>query len=38
MNMGGQVITIKNIILNPEIDMAMFAFPEVATPTEEGKK
>jgi len=38
MNMGGQAITIKNIILNPEIDMTMFAFPEVATPTEEGKK
>ncbi|PHS64063.1 MAG: outer membrane lipoprotein-sorting protein [Flavobacterium sp.] len=38
MNMGGQAITIKKIILNPEIDMAMFAFPEVATPTEEGKK
>ncbi len=38
MNMGGQEITIKKIILNPEIDMAMFAFPEVATPTEEGKK
>ncbi len=38
MNMGGQVITIKNIILNPEIDMAMFVFPEVTTPTEEGKK
>ncbi|MCF6307133.1 MAG: outer membrane lipoprotein-sorting protein [Flavobacteriaceae bacterium] len=38
MNMGGQAITIKKIILNPEIDMAMFAFPEVAIPTEEGKK
>ena len=38
MNWGGQPITIKKIILNPEIDMTMFAFPEVATPTEEGKK
>jgi len=38
MNMGGQAITIKKVILNPEIDMAMFAFPEVAAPTEEGKK
>ncbi len=38
MNMGGQVITLKNIILNPEIDITMFAFPEPVTPTEEGKK
>ncbi|MFK5981878.1 MAG: outer membrane lipoprotein-sorting protein [Flavobacteriaceae bacterium] len=38
MNWGGQPISIKKIILNPEIDMAMFAFPEVVTPTEEGKK
>ncbi len=37
MNMGGQAITIKNIILNPEIDMAMFAFPETPATTEEGK-
>lgn len=38
MNMGGQVITIKKIVLNPEIEMAMFAFPEAAAPTVEGKK
>ena len=38
MNMGGQVISIKKIILNPEIDLAMFAFPETVTPTVEGKK
>jgi len=31
-------LTITEIILNPEIDMTMFAFPEVATPTEEGEK
>jgi hypothetical protein len=37
MNMGGQTITIKNIISNPEIDMAMFVFPEAAVTTEEGK-
>ena len=35
---GGTTITITEITFNPEIDMAMFAFPEVATPTEEGKK
>jgi len=38
MNMGGQAITIKKIILNPKVDMAMFAFPATAAPTEEGKK
>jgi len=38
MNMGGQEITLKKIILNPEIDKALFAFPEPVTPTEEGKK
>jgi len=27
MGMGGQAITIKEIVLNPEIDEAMFAFP-----------
>jgi hypothetical protein len=37
MNMGGQTITIKNIISNPEIDMAMFVFPEAAVTTEAGK-
>jgi len=38
MNMGGQEVTVKNIILNPEIDIALFAFPETVAPTEEGKK
>lgn len=28
---GGQAITITNIVLNPEVDSAMFAFPENAT-------
>ncbi len=36
MTMGGQPITMTNIILNPEIDEAMFAMPEVAD-TEEKK-
>ena len=27
----------QSLILNPEIDESMFAFPEVATETEEGK-
>ena len=37
MNMGGQPITIKNIILNPEVTQAMFAFPATPTSTEGGK-
>jgi len=37
MNMGGQEISIKNIILNPEINTDMFAFPEATVITEEGK-
>ncbi len=37
MNMGGQAITMTKITINPEIDMAMFAFPEAAVITEEGK-
>jgi hypothetical protein len=37
MNMGGQGISIKKITLNPEISMDMFAFPEAAVITEEGK-
>lgn len=37
MNMGGQGITIKKITLNPEIDMALFAFPVTEVKTEEGK-
>jgi hypothetical protein len=37
MNMGGQGISIKNITLNPEINMDMFAFPEATVITEEGK-
>lgn len=35
MNQGGQPITIKEIQLNPEIDMALFAFPEPAVTDEE---
>lgn len=35
---GGTEITMTEIKLNPEIDMAMFAFPEVVVKTEEGKK
>jgi len=34
---SGQLISFTEIILNPEIDESMFAFPEVATETEEGK-
>lgn len=35
INMGGQPITFTKIILNPEVDMAEFAFPEkVETPVE----
>ncbi len=37
MNMGGQGVTIKKITLNPEIDMALFAFPVTEVKTEEGK-
>ncbi|NND88908.1 MAG: outer membrane lipoprotein-sorting protein [Flavobacteriaceae bacterium] len=28
MTMGGQPITMKEIVINPEVDAAMFAFPE----------
>ena len=28
MTMGGQPITMKEIVINPEVDVAMFAFPE----------
>ena len=34
---SGQLITFSEIVLNPEIDDKMFAFPEVTTETEEGK-
>ena len=34
MNMGGQTITIKNIVLNPEVTDAMFAFPTTPASTE----
>jgi hypothetical protein len=37
MNMGGQTITIKNIVLNPEVTQAMFAFPATTAPTEGDK-
>lgn len=32
ISMQGQGITIKEIVLNPEVDMAMFTFPEVVEP------
>jgi hypothetical protein len=35
---GSTMISMKTIELNPEIDIAMFAFPEAAAKTEEGKK
>lgn len=35
MSQGGQPITIKEIILNPEVDMALFKFPEAAATTED---
>lgn len=35
MNMNGQPITFSEIILNPEIDNGMFAFPEIEVETEE---
>jgi hypothetical protein len=34
ISMGGQGITIKEILVNPEVDMAMFAFPETPAPVE----
>ena len=37
MNMNGQPITFSEIVLNPEIDDSIFAFPEVTTETEEKK-
>ena len=37
MNMGGQTITIKNIVLNPEVTDAMFAFPATPASTEGDK-
>ena len=37
MNMGGQTITIKNIVLNPEVTDAMFAFPVTPASTEGDK-
>jgi hypothetical protein len=35
MGMAGQSLIVKEVVLNPEIDTAMFAFPEVST---EGSK
>ena len=32
ISMQGQGITIKEIVLNPEVDMALFTFPEVVEP------
>jgi outer membrane lipoprotein-sorting protein len=34
ISMAGQGVTIKDIILNPEVDMAMFKFPEAVSETE----
>ena len=34
ISMQGQGITIKEILVNPEVDMAMFAFPETPAPVE----
>lgn len=34
LSMGGQGIQLKEIVLNPEVDSAMFAFPATATDTE----
>jgi len=34
---GGQQITIKTIVVNPEIDESVFAFPEAAATTDEKK-
>jgi hypothetical protein len=34
ISMGGQGITMKEIQVNPEVDMAMFAFPETSAPVE----
>ena len=35
MSQGGQPITIKEIVLNPEIDMALFKFPEAPAAADE---
>lgn len=37
LSMAGQAIQIKEIVLNPEIDPVMFAFPAAATTTSETK-
>jgi len=37
MDMNGQPITFSEIVLNPEIDLNIFTFPEVTTETEEKK-
>lgn len=34
ISMAGQGITLKEVVLNPEIDNAMFAYPVSATPSE----
>jgi hypothetical protein len=34
ISMQGQGIAIKEILVNPEVDMAMFAFPETPAPVE----
>ncbi|MFT5436380.1 MAG: hypothetical protein ACI840_001027 [Ulvibacter sp.] len=34
ISMQGQGITIKEVLINPEVDMAMFTFPETPAPAE----
>jgi hypothetical protein len=34
ISMQGQGVTIKEVIVNPEVDMALFAFPETPAPAE----
>jgi hypothetical protein len=34
ISMSGQGITLKEILVNPEVDMAMFSFPDTAAPAE----
>ncbi len=37
LSMGGQKIALKDVVLNPEIDMAMFEYPAAASGTDEKK-
>ena len=38
LSMQGQGIAIKEIVVNPEVELSMFAFPETAAPAEVEKK